>query len=68
MAATKLWTKTDLKDTKILTLTSNLSNSDKNKTSVLVTVDPGGTRTIQDRRNNKVIESRKNYVEALGNL
>ena len=68
MVAAKEWTKTDPKDSQILSLTTRLNKLDKTKTSVLATVQGGGGNTTQTRTNTKERYPNKIYVEGINNI
>ena len=68
MVAAKEWTKTDPKDDKIIVLTTRLSKLEKDKTSVLATVQVGRANITQTRTKIKRRDPNKSYAEGLANI
>ena len=68
MVAAEEWTKIDPKDAKIIALATRLSKLEKIKTSVLATVQGGGSNTTHNQTNNKGRDINKSYVEGLNNI
>ena len=68
MVAAKEWTKTDPKDDKIIVLTTRLSKLEKDKTSVLATVQGGRANTTQTRTKIKRRDPNESYAEGLANI
>ena len=67
MVAAKYWTKKEIKDAKIIVLTTRLYKLQK-KTSILETVQGGGGNITQTRANTKGREPNMIYVEGLNNI
>ena len=68
LVASKEQTKTDIKDAKIITLTTCLSKLERKKQYILVTVQGGGVNITQTFTNTKGREPNNTYVEGLNNL
>ena len=67
MLEAKQWTNIDPKDSKIIALTTRMSDLDKCKRCVFVTVQGGGINRYQTQTNNKVSKHNIRYVEVLDN-
>ena len=66
--AAKNWTKIDPKYEKSIALTTHMSNSDKEKTFVLGTVQGRGGYRTHTHTNTKGRDPNKSYVEVIANL
>ena len=68
MVTSKECTKKYPKGAKIIDLTTSSSYLDKDKTSVLETVQRGGVKITQTRTNTKGRDTNKSYVEGLAKI
>ena len=68
MVSSKEWTKTDPNDAKTILLTTHLYKLDKEKNSVLATVQGVGGNRTQILTKTKGRDPNKSYVEGINNI